>query len=111
MNTKSFGPVQIGIILFTLVTAIIHLALGIPNGLMMFILNGIGYIVLVAALYLPQLRQYQGIVRWALIAFTVVTVLGWVFIGMRSTIAYVDKLAEIILVVLLFVEMRSSSRR
>jgi hypothetical protein len=108
MSTKSFGALQIGIILLTLVTAVIHLALGIPNSFMMFILNGIGYIVLVVALYLPQLQQYQGIIRWALIAFTAVTVLGWVFIGMRSTIAYIDKLAEVLLIVLLFIEMRSS---
>src|SRR5688572_20853353 len=41
----------------------------------LFLLNGIGYLVLVTALYLPQLRQYQPIVRWLLIIFTAVTVI------------------------------------
>lgn len=104
--TKKFGPIQIGIILLTIATAVIHLALGIPNGMVMFILNGIGYLVLVTALYLPQLSKFQGLVRWALIAFTAVTILGWVFVGARNPIAYVDKLIEVALVVLLFVEMR-----
>ena len=103
---QKFGPIQIGIILLTIATAVIHLALGIPDGFMMFILNGIGYLVLITALYLPQLSKYHALTRWALIAFTVVTILGWVFIGARIPIAYVDKLIEIVLVVLLFVEMR-----
>ena len=108
MNAQKFGPVQIGIVLLALATAVIHLALGIPNSLPMFILNGIGYIVLVAALYLPQLKQYQGWVRWALIAFTAVTILGWVFIGARTPIAYLDKLVEVALIVLLLLEWKNS---
>jgi hypothetical protein len=105
MKTK-FGAVQIGIILLTVATAVIHLALGIPFGMTLFILNGIGYLALVTALYLPQLSKYQAWTRWALIAFTAVTVLAWVAIGMRSPIAYLDKLIEVALIVLLFVEMR-----
>jgi hypothetical protein len=103
---QKFGPIQIGIILLTVATAVIHLALGIPDRFMMFILNGIGYLVLVTALYLPQLSKYQTWTRWALIAFTAVTILGWVIIGARSPIGYVDKLIEVALIVLLFVEMR-----
>jgi hypothetical protein len=105
-KTTQFGMLQIAIILLTVATAIIHLALGIPNGMTMFILNGIGYLVLVAALYLPQLSRYRTLTRWALIGFTAVTVLGWVFIGMRSPIAYVDKAIEIALIVCLFLEGR-----
>jgi hypothetical protein len=106
MNTTKLSPIQIGIILLTVATAIIHLALGIPDVMMMFILNGIGYLVLVTALYLPQFKQDNKWVRWALIAFTAVTVIGWVAIGMRTVIAYIDKLIEVALIALLFVEMR-----
>lgn len=106
MNVKKFGPLQIGIILLTIATSVIHLALGIPNGLTMFILNGIGYLVLLIALYLPQLEGKRNLIRWALIAYTVVTVLGWVFVGARNTIGYVDKLIEVALIVLLFIESR-----
>jgi hypothetical protein len=111
MEMKSFGPLQIGIILLVLVTAVIHLVLGIPNGLTMFVLNGIGYLVLVVALYLPQLKSYQGILRWVLIVYTAVTVLGWVFVGARNLVGYLDKAAEIALIALLFIEMRAASRR
>src|SRR5690349_17446761 len=41
----------------------------------LFLLNGIGYLVLVTALYLPALRQYQPIVRWLLILFAAVTII------------------------------------
>jgi hypothetical protein len=110
MNDNNFGPMQIAIILLTLATAIIHLSLGIPNGLVMFILNGIGYIVLVSALYLPQFKAQRNLIRWALMAFTAVTVIGWVLIGLREPIAYIDKLIELALITLLFLEGRRSSR-
>ena len=105
-KASQFGMLQIAIILLTVATAVIHLALGIPFVLPMFILNGIGYLVLVTALYLPQLRQYQTYTRWALIGFTAVTILGWAFIGERNTIAYLDKVIEIALIVCLFLEGR-----
>jgi hypothetical protein len=107
MNAKAVGPVQIAVILLTIATALIHLWLGVSFGMTLFILNGIGYLGLVTALYLPQLRPYQKWVRWALIAFTAVTVLAWVFIGQRSTIGYLDKLIEVALIVFLFIDSRA----
>ncbi|NJN81352.1 MAG: hypothetical protein HC802_03095 [Caldilineaceae bacterium] len=79
------GPLQYGIILLTLTTALIHISLLFPDTL--FILNGLGFLVLLAALYLPiaQLRPYQGMVRWLLIAYTAVTLIIWIFIGSRTT--------------------------
>lgn len=103
---KNFGPIQIGIILLAVATAIIHIVLAVPETLLMFYLNGIGYLVLVAALYLPQFQRQRGLIRWALIAYTAVTIIAWVFIGERSTIAYVDKVIEVALIVLLFIESR-----
>lgn len=105
-STPQMGLVQYGIILLAFATAIIHIVLAIPANLLMFYLNGIGYIVLAIALYLPQLRAYQKWTRWALIAFTAVTIVGWVAIGERNTIAYIDKLIEVALLVLLFIDMR-----
>ena len=107
-TSGSLGPVQIGIIVLTLATALIHITLAIPVNLIMFYLNGIGYIALVAALYLPQLAAYRRYVRYALIAFAAVTVLGWAAVGERSTIAYIDKAVEIALIALLIVEMRTA---
>src|ERR1700676_4226021 len=39
----------------------------------LFILNGIGYLVLIVAMYLPFLYRFQRIVRWLLIVFAAVT--------------------------------------
>ena len=108
ISRNRFGSLQIAIILLAIATAAIHLylALTAPISLPMFILNGIGYLVLVTALYLPQLRRYQSIIRWVLIIYTAITVIAWAAIGERSTIAYIDKLIEIALIVLLFIEGR-----
>jgi hypothetical protein len=103
---KNFGPLQIGIILLTVATAIIHIFIAIPETIWMFYLNGIGYLVLVAALYLPQFQRQRGWIRWALIAYTAVTIIAWIAVGARNTVAYIDKLIEVVLVVLLFIEAR-----
>lgn len=107
MNTHRFGGLQIVILLLAAATAAIHLWLGVVAGLPLFLLNAAGYLALAAALYLPPLRPYQQWVRWTLIAFTAVTVLAWVFIGERSAIGYIDKLIEVALIVLLWLDRRA----
>lgn len=99
---------QIGILLLVLATALIHLWKGVSDGLLMFIANGVGYLALAAAAYLPiaALANFRTLAKWALLAFTVVTIGGWVLIGERSTIGYVDKAIEILLVILVIVDLR-----
>jgi hypothetical protein len=91
---------------------------GAPGGLnlfqylpTLFLLNGIGYLVLGAALYLPALARFRPLVRWLLIIFAAVTfVLYFVMNGFRlNPIAILDKLVELVLIVLLFVDGRRSS--
>ena len=113
MEAKSmnkYSPLQIGIILLVVATAIIHIVLAVPENLIMFYLNGFGYLILVTALYLPQLKNRRGLIRWALIAYTAVTILGWIAVGERTPIAYIDKLIEAALIVLLVIEGRRSSK-
>lgn len=107
-NQAKFGAVQIGIIILTLATALIHISLLFPDPL--FILNGLGYLTLLAAFFLPIdfLRERHNLVRWGYIIFTAVTILAWVAIGERSTLGYVTKLIEVGLIVLLFVDGRQS---
>ena len=105
---KNIGPLQIAIILLTVATALIHIVLAIPENLWMFYLNGIGYLVLVTALYMPQFERQRGLIRWVLIAYTAVTIIAWVWIGERNTIGYVNKLIEAALIVLLFIDGRQS---
>jgi hypothetical protein len=52
-----------GVVLLTLIAAAVHLSLLFPDPA--FILNGLGYLTLLAALYLPipQLAPYERIVR------------------------------------------------
>lgn len=110
------GAVQIGIIILTLVTAAIHLYLGLtlpfPQLKTLFILNGIGYLVLLAGLFLniPFARDNRNLVRWAMIAFAAVTILAWVVMGDKSwpgdAVGYFTKLVEILLIVLLFMDRR-----
>lgn len=97
---------RIAVILLTLVTAIVHLQLNFPDPV--FILNGLCYLALISALSLPipQLESYRNAVRWVLICFTALTIFLWLLIGERSTIGYVDKTIEVVLISLLLIEAR-----
>jgi hypothetical protein len=114
MNFESsrLSAVQIGIIILTLATALIHFSLLFPN--VMFILNGLGYLALLAAFFLPidLARNNHNLVRWLFIIFTAVTILAWVAIGDKSWpgggLGYLTKLIEVALIVLLVVDGRQS---
>jgi hypothetical protein len=104
---------QKAIVGLTVATAIIHIILAILSRgetmfLVLFLLNGIGYLALLAALYfLPQMAGQRTMVRWALLAFTAVTfVLYFVFNwpDIWSPMGIVDKLIELVLIVLLLQE-------
>jgi hypothetical protein len=72
----------------------------------LFILNFIGYIVLVVALYMPPLQKVQRIIRWLLIGFTALTIIAWFLIAGShpDTLGIVDKVIEVALIVLLLIE-------
>jgi hypothetical protein len=74
----------------------------------LFLLNGLGYLVLGGSLYLPALQQYRSTIRWLLIIFAATTfVLYFLLNGFRlNPIAVVDKIAELTLIVLLFIDSR-----
>ena len=99
---------SIGIALLTLATAAIHLQLNFPDPI--FILNGLGYLALLGALYLPVpgIAEYRDIVRLALIGFASLTLFLWVVIGERTAIGYTDKTIEVALISLLLIEARRS---
>jgi hypothetical protein len=105
--------VRLAIVALAVATAAIHIALAIPKGaeLWMFYLNGLGYLGLTAALYLPiaAVRPYRRWLRWALMAYTMVTILGWVAIGERTPIGFLDKIIEVALVALLWLDQRWSA--
>jgi hypothetical protein len=110
------GSLRAGITLFTLVTAAIHLYLGFVQlslgmmGGVMFLANAVGYVALLAMLYfnlpISFLSKNRPLVRWALVAFAAVTILGWVAIGTRDLLGYFDKVVEVVLILLLVLDSR-----
>jgi hypothetical protein len=93
-----------GVIVLTLIAAAVHLSLLFPDPA--FILNGLGYLALLAALYLPirPLVPYRRLVRWSLIGYATLTILLWVAIGERSLLGFATTADEVALVILLLVE-------
>ncbi|WP_119066621.1 hypothetical protein [Rubrobacter indicoceani] len=107
---------RIGVIILTVATALIHfrLAFFFPTPDPLFLLNGVGYLVLLALLYLPLggLARFRPTVRLVLLAYTVLTIVLWAVItGAQGTsLAYADKVIEVALAVLLIVEAATSRR-
>jgi hypothetical protein len=114
-TTQRLGALQWAVVLLTIATAFIHiwLALQFPTGIdPVFMLNGLGYLTLLALLYLPigALARYRAIIRWVLIAYTATTVILWLFpsIGARSPIAYVTKTIEVALIICLWFDRQQA---
>jgi hypothetical protein len=111
----------VGIFLLTVATAVIHLYLGLTAiisfmgfnfGVMLFILNGLGYLGLLAALQLPipQLARFRSAARWALVVFATLTiVLFFVMAPEYTIIGYVDKAIEVTLITLLLADAYTAS--
>lgn len=110
IGTMKLSLVKIAIIILTLITAIVHIALGDP----LFILNGLGYLALLAAYLLPWslFVKRHGLIRWLFIAYTLLTIiLYFVFHAdgswQQDGLGMVTKLAEVILLLLIFIDSPS----
>ncbi len=114
MTGSSAAIVRVAIVVLTVATALIHFrqAFLFPTPDPLFILNGLGYLGLLAALYLPipQLSGYKNIIRIALIGFTALTFVLYFAINgfFFFPIGYADKAIEAILIVMLVVEATAS---
>jgi hypothetical protein len=99
---------RLAIILLTVSTALTHISLLFPD--VVFILNGLGYLGLLGALYLPiaPLAPYRRLIRRALIGYTALSVLLWAAFGLREPIGYINKLNELLLIALLIWEDRQA---
>jgi hypothetical protein len=107
-GTPANAVLRVGIVALTLGTALIHLSLNFPD--LGFMLNGLGYLTLLAALYLPvpQVARHRDIVRWVLIGYAALTILLWILLGDRTAIGYTAKAIEVALITLLLLEARRS---
>jgi hypothetical protein len=105
-RTSAGVGLWVGIFLLTLATVAIHLYLGLSFGNTLFVLNGLGYLGLLAALQLPipQLARFRGAVRWALVGYTALTIVLYFIDNPGMTIGYVDKAIEVALIALLLAD-------
>ena len=121
-SRTSVGPrLGVGIFLLTLATAGIHLYLaltafaymGLNFGVALFILNGLGYLGLLAALQLPipQLARFRSAARWALVAFAALTIVLFFIMAPKPypILGYVDKAIEVALIALLLADAYPAS--
>lgn len=99
-------PIQVAIILLAAITAIIHLSLSFPDP--MFILNGLGFLALTAALFLPLpfAKDHRPLVRYVFMGYCLLTATLWAVMGMRIPIGYIATAIEIILPILLWVDRK-----
>jgi peptidoglycan/LPS O-acetylase OafA/YrhL len=100
---------DIAIVLLTLATAAIHFsrAMADPEIRVLFILNGLGYLVLLTLLYLPQLRGRRPWIRRIFIGYAALTIVLYFVWGLMSgewnmPIGPLDKLIEVALIALLW---------
>lgn len=85
---KTLTGKHYGIILTILVTAVLHIAAALDKLLFpdgpdpLFILNGLGYLGLLGAYFLPIpfFQQKHKLVWWGLVGFAILTIGMWVFI-------------------------------
>lgn len=106
-----------GIILATLATAFLHLSLLPQLGPDPIALNGLGYLALLAAYFLPIpfFQQRHTLVWWALLGYTVLTFVLWIIMGDKnfvpgtsSAIGYYAKAAELVLIAFLLADRPKS---
>jgi hypothetical protein len=126
------GLAQIAICVLVAATALVHLGLGAMTSMMvatqpalvasmggatalnvmagLFYCNFTGYVVLGTALYLPALRRFQPLTRWALIGYTALTVAAYFALAQGHIDAFglADKACEGALIALLVIEGRRS---
>jgi hypothetical protein len=117
---------QIGIIILALITAFAHLAAAFDKQLFpdgpdpLFILNGLGYLGLLGAYFLPIpfFQQRHELVRKGFILFAIITIVAWLVIWVgfsviRDGIPFFShdslygvpaKIAELILIWLLYTD-------
>ena len=109
-DLRSLSSQSYRVIALTLLTALIHLYVGFQSGFFILVLNGFGFIALAAGLYLlPQLANWRSQIRWVLIAYTAVTIVGYFAIFPQPLdygLGLVTKAIEVILIVLLFLPAR-----
>lgn len=109
----ALGPLAAGVIILTLATAGIHFYLA-PTEFQMgatlfgvlFVLNGLGYLTMVAVMYAPlgMLAPFRGAARGLLVLIALGSIGAYFYVGVFDTVGWVDKAVEGALIVLVGIE-------
>jgi hypothetical protein len=112
IGNMKVDPVKIGIALATLLTAVIHISLGE----LLLILNGLGYLVLWAALFLPiaAFAKWRGQIRWLFVGYTLLTIVLYFVFHPNGTwqedgLGVATKFIEVLLLLLLIYDGQDQS--
>lgn len=111
MSTVKFTNVEYGIVALTLATAFIHLIfaftlvttwgnvkitfINLDTGLsyqIFFVISFLGYVILLIPSFLPQFENYKGTARFALLAYTAITLLLYILINTNLDIMNIENL-------------------
>jgi hypothetical protein len=107
--------IQYVIVLSGLATAILHLSLFPEYGPDPIVLNGLGYLGLLGAYFLPIsfFQERHNLVWWALVGYTALTFVLWVILGNKefipgtsSATGYYAKAAEVVLLIGLWLDRK-----
>ena len=105
------------VVILTLITALIHLLIlnitmyQLQGSIdLLFTLNGIGYLVLLAAFLgkIPFLSGQDQWIHYAYIGFTLITILAFFIVGSSGTLGYFTKIIEGLLVIALILHQKES---
>ena len=118
-SQKRFSSIQPGSIALLLLTASAHLYLGTQPDEELhfwFLLNGLGYVVLLVPFLLPQLAAIHTATRKVLASYTMLTILLWIFLGSPARGKFdpfdvIVKAIEVSLVILLILDERTATRQ
>ena len=115
---KSLDMIKAIIILLTLATAAIHFSFFIsdPSGELIYGLNALGYVTLLAMLYLPisLLDNLHRVARRLLMGYAALTIVAYIVFGLvrhewTVPLGPVDKVIEVVLIGLLWREDKRSN--
>ncbi len=113
----TLGPLAAGVILLTVVTAAIHFYLApIEFGTgatlfgVLFVLNGLGYLTMLAVIYAPLgfLAPFRLAARVIIIVIAAASIGAYFYVGVFDTIGWVDKAVEAGLILLVLIETVSA---
>ncbi|MBM4414236.1 MAG: hypothetical protein FJ040_12430 [Chloroflexi bacterium] len=102
--------IRIAVALALLTTAGIHVWLALPTQLLMFYVNAAGFATLaILSVYPVSLISRPRVIQLTVI-WTSATIIFWLAIGERTLIAYLDKIVELAVLGLLWLEHKLDSR-